>query len=294
MDKFIMGLGYKSSEEFYYRVILGGVVLLIVCLCGVFWGRGGGRGVALVNGVRISQKEFDRYVDNYKYGIVQSLVMDELLRQKAEELGVKVTGKEVKGEVDRIKEGLGDGESFGEYLKDRGLSENGLKYNIEMMLMRDKVLDEVKKEVEVTENDILEAYEVDKDYYVNIDVYYIITGDADKALEMQKELTFTDSFKDIKEKYKDSIMSEGRLDYVTKGDSVIGDRVESVKKGDVLVMDRDDLGAFMVVKVVEKRESLEDLRGYIRDRLAESVKYERFNQMMDEFTDKAKIDYLEF
>lgn len=266
------------------------LVMLVMLLKVSIWGNGGGKVEAVVNGEVITGRDIDEYNDNFRGGIVQRVVMDELMKQKAREMGVEVSEKEVEDRLQEIKNGVKDDKEFHSMLKEQGINENGLRINIENVIYSDKLMEKVRQSIEIPEGDIKSAYELEKDNFVNIDVKFAVFGDKGKAEEFKKKLS-SGVFGDVVAEYGDYVENSGSLEYITRRDEVLGDKVLGVKKGDVIGKENDELGKILVFKVMNKREKLDELTDYIKYVISDAKKYEEFEKVMNDFVSKSKVEY---
>ena len=163
--------------------------------------------VAVVGGEEITKAEFDGLMARAKSSYEQNkrafpkvgtpeyktlqnqavayLVQQEKYRQKAEDLDVKVSDKEVDDRLNQVKQQYFQGkqEEFEKNLKQQGLTEEQVRDEIENQLISEKIYEQVTEGVKVTDAEIQKYYDGHKkDYKVaeSRDVRHILV--AKKAL----------------------------------------------------------------------------------------------------------------
>jgi len=169
--------------------VLGSAVVLVTTGCG-----GGGQtvpadAVAVVDGSEISRADLDELIARAKktyesqdqafpkagtpeYQSVQTqyvkfLVQLEEFEQEAEKLGVEVTEKDVDEELQEfIKTRFaGKRADFEKALEEQGFTEDALRETLRTSVLSQKLFDEVTKEVEVPEADIIAYYQQNQASY---------------------------------------------------------------------------------------------------------------------------------
>jgi parvulin-like peptidyl-prolyl isomerase len=142
--------------------------------------------VAVVDGSEISKEELDLLLDQAKlnYGTqfpragtpeyqnlqrqyVAGLVQGEWFEQEAEELGIEVTDKEVDAELDKFVESRFEGKraELEKALKQQNFPMEALRDSLREGLLRQKLFEEVTKEVEVPNSELLAYYQQNSAQY---------------------------------------------------------------------------------------------------------------------------------
>lgn len=196
-------------------------VVSALALAGVAAGCGGGsksvpdNSVALVGDVEVTRAEYNKILDQAKrsYGqqkrdfpkagtpehnqlknqAVQFLVQRAQFAQKAEELDVEVTEKQVEARLKQIKKQYfsGDEKKYEEQLKAQGLTDAQVRKDIRAQLVSEGIFKSVTKDVKVTDADIEKFYSQNKDKYSQPqqrDVRHILVKQKAKADQLYKEL----------------------------------------------------------------------------------------------------------
>jgi parvulin-like peptidyl-prolyl isomerase len=220
--------------------------------------------VAVVDGQAISRADYDalweRTKANYKAqkrdipkagsaqftslksSIVEYLVQKAEFEQKAKELGIQVTDKDVDAELARIKKQfLGNSDKkLQEQLKQAHLTLQGLRGDIRAKLIQDKLYAKVTQGVTVTDKEIRDYYDKHKDQYSTAEsrtVRHILVDKKARADALYAQLKAGASFAQLAKKYsKDpgSAAQGGKLT-VSKGQTVpeFDKLAFSLKKGEL-------------------------------------------------------------
>ncbi len=184
--------------------IVVAVLALVAAGCG-----GGGddnvpsNAIAVVGDEQISRAEFDALMgqakrsyqqqqrafpkpgtpqyNQIKTQAVQFLVQRVEFEQKANELGIKVTDKQVDERLDQIKKQYfrGDEKLFQRQLKQQGLTEAQVRRDVRAQLVQEQIFAKVTKDVKVTAADIEKYYKQNKSQYAqraSRDVRHILIG----------------------------------------------------------------------------------------------------------------------
>ena len=98
---------------------------------------------------------------------VQFLVQREQFEQKAEDLDVKVTDKQVDARLEQIQKQYfgGDKKKFERQLKEQGITEAQVRNDIRAQIVSEKIFGQVTGKVKVTDDDIAKYYEKNKAQY---------------------------------------------------------------------------------------------------------------------------------
>jgi peptidyl-prolyl cis-trans isomerase SurA len=148
----------------------------------------GGDGAARVNGKKILRSEVDKYYKNQTAGspeqpqgeqatslqlnILNELIRNELMVQRAEKLGLLVSEEEVDGKVTEFKAPYTE-EQFQQQLKDRNLTLEDLKQNIRRGLIEQKVFNkEITSKITISDADISNYYNQHKGEFNYIEPQY--------------------------------------------------------------------------------------------------------------------------
>ena len=283
--------------------------------------------VALVDGEEISKAEFDALINrarlSYKnnkqefpkagtpeYRTLQNqavayLVQQEKYRQKADDLDVEVTEKEVDERVEQLKQQYfsGDDKKFQENLKTQGLTEEQIRGEIEAQLVSEKIYAKVTEGVKVGDAQIEKYYNEHKGDYKTAssrDVRHILVPTNKKALadDIRGQLVAGASFAALAKKHSTDPGSKatgGKLT-VRKGETVpeFEKSAFSLDKGEISQPIKTQYGWHIIEALSEvKPESqtpLADVKEQIRQQLLQERRQAAVTdwskELQDEFEDK--------
>jgi foldase protein PrsA len=281
--------------------------------------------VAVVDGEEITKSEFDTLLNRAKTSYVQNkrdfpkvgtqeyktlqtqavqyLVQQEQYRQKAEDLDVEVTDKEIDDRLKQVKQQYfgGKEDEFQKNLKTQGLTVEQVRGEIESQLLSEKIYAKVTEDVKVTDADVAEYYNTHKaDYKVaaSRDVRHILVAKKARADDIHKQLENGGNFAALAKKYSTdpgSKQNGGKLT-VRKGETVPPfDKVAfSLKKGELSAPVKTQYGYHIIeaLSAVKppSQTPLKDVKEQIRQQLEQEKKQKAITdwskETNDEFKDK--------
>jgi parvulin-like peptidyl-prolyl isomerase len=158
---------------------------------------------------------------------MQYLVQQSELEQKAKELGVTVTDKDVAARLKQIKKQYFSGSeaSYQKQLKAQGLTEPQLKQDLHAQILSEKLYNAVTGKLKVSDAEIAKYYNTNKTQYgtaASRDVRHILVNNKKLADTLETQLKNGASFAVLAKKYsKDpgSAKLGGKLT-ITKGQTV--------------------------------------------------------------------------
>jgi foldase protein PrsA len=158
---------------------------------------------------------------------VTYLVQEAELEQKAKELGVSVTDKEVAARIAQIKQQYfsGDESKYQAQLKAQGLTEAQLKQDLHAQILSEKLYNKVTAGVKVTSADVAayyKAHQADYQTQESRDVRHILVNTKKLADQLEAQLKSGADFATLAKKYsKDpgSAKQGGKLT-IAKGQTV--------------------------------------------------------------------------
>ena len=158
---------------------------------------------------------------------MQYLVQESELEQKANDLGVAVTDKDVTKRLAQIKQQYfgGDQKKYQAQLKSQGLTEPQIKQDLHAQILSEKLYAKVTANVKVTDKDIAAYYDQHKSDYsqaASRDVRHILVNNKKLADQLETQLKNGADFAKLAKKYsKDpgSAANGGKLT-VSKGQTV--------------------------------------------------------------------------
>lgn len=240
-----------------------GVIYIVILLILVFLFAGCSKTVARAGGIEVKQKEVDTYIDFLKSqdtsgelptdeeglkaleaNIIDSLIVIKLLEKHAEENDITVTDQEVDEQMKLIADSYSSEEDFEKNLKAKGINKKFLEGELRSQLLRSKIFNIVTAAVTVTDNEVRQYYEDNKNTKflvpASIKASHILVmfpwkknnseetqegrEEALSKIEMiQEKLKNGEDFEDLAREYSDDTATAkngGDLGFVSKGEMV--------------------------------------------------------------------------
>jgi hypothetical protein len=146
--------------------------------------------VAVVNGARISKKEWHNLLEGaYGEAAAQQLIEEEIIQQEAKLADVSVSKEEIDTEIADIVDSIGGQELYASALEANNITEDELRYQIEIDLLAQKILE---PQVSYTEDDVKEFFDQYSD---------VIFSTETEALEDGEKLNYDDYATETEEVY---------------------------------------------------------------------------------------------
>jgi len=296
--------------------------------------------VALVDGMEIKQKEVDVYVNFIKNqdtsgelaldeeklnileaNIIDSLIVIKLLEKYAEENNITVADEEVNEQLELIMGNYSSEEEFERDLKEKGISKKFLEDEFRNQLLRSKIYNKVTADVIVTDEEVKQYYEDNKDTLFlvpeQVRAGHILAmfpwkkdnseeneegrKEAREKIEMiEQKLKNGKNFEDLAQQYSDdksSAENGGNLGYISKGQMVkeFDDVLFSLDEGEISDIVETEFG-FHIIKVYERQEEyiqkFSEVKESIDTYLLNLYKVNKWEDFIYSLIDEVDIEYL--
>lgn len=210
-------------------------------------------------------------------------VLKKLTTVKVLEDKYKVSDKEIKSELDKIKKDLKG--NYEQVLEQQGVTEEQLKEDIRLTLLQEKAFTEG---VKVDEKDIKKQYDRMKK---EIKAQHILVDDKKTAEEVKKKLDDGADFKKLVKEYStdEGTKEEGGvLDYFSVGvmDPAFEDAVYTLKKGEISKPVQSQHG-FHIIEVLDTRKN-KDVESYDKEKA--DIKRDLAAKQVDPTKAQEKLD----
>jgi parvulin-like peptidyl-prolyl isomerase len=296
--------------------------LLAVVLFAAGCGGGGSKSVpsdavAVVGKNTITKAEFNQLIDGTKsayvarktpfpkagttqYKAIQDQTMKYLvqqaeLEQKAKDLGVVVTDKDVDARIAQIKTQYfgGSAAKYQQALKAQGLNEQLLRVNLHGQILSEKIYAKVTGNVKVTDAEVQKYYNDHKSTYAQAasrDVRHILVNSKTLADQLETQLKHGADFAKLAKQYsKDpgSAKQGGKLT-ISKGQTVAPfDKVAfSLKKNELSAPVHTTYGWHIIQALSDvrpaKQTPLKDVKQSIQQQLLQTKKTDTINKWVDD------------
>ena len=242
---------------------------------------------------------------------MNQLIEETLLMQQANQLGVSVKDSEVQAQMQQIKQQFGN-KVFQQLLKQQQLTEAKLAKQVKIQLTSEALFNKITGDISVDEEAVKAEYEKDKAKYTQIKVAHILVAADSSAGEEQikaaKEkakglIAKLDAGEDFAALAKSdsedpqSGANGGVLDFFfTREDtSLVKEFVEgafTVGEGQYTKEPVQTDYGFHIIKVLEKKDSYEELKASLQEQMVSEAKNQAFNEFFTKAKDEAKIEKL--
>lgn len=291
--------------------------------------------IARVNGVEIAQADFDqqfnlikkRYssmgmplndekLKEFKKNILDGLIEQELLLQKSQAQGIKVTPEEIQTELDNFKKQFKDQSDFEKKISEMNYTEDMVKNQIKRTKTIRKLIDEkVLPTITISDESLKSYYDSHPKEFkvpervrashilVKVDVKAtdVEKADARKKIEaIKSKLDNGEDFAKLASEDSDCPSSKkgGNLGFFSRGQMVkpFEDAAFSLKPGEVSDIVETRFG-YHIIKLAEKEDAKTLAYNDIKENLENKLKQDKLKETMPTYIDslkaKAKIEIRE-
>lgn len=296
--------------------------------------------VAKVNGEGITKAQFDSMVERnmaryrgsghtlppgievrIKESVLRRMIDDEVIAQKAKDIGVSVSDDELNKKFQEHKDRFRTDKAFEDYLKRSNNTEENMKADLRRNMLRDQVVEKLSGEITVTPEEISKYYEDNQQRFLEkeqVQVSRILIRsearpDAPEAEKATADKKAQAEAKQVYEKAKKAgadfgaLAQEhsngpeksrrGQLGWLTRGrmPAAFDDVAFSLEPGTVSepVQTRD---GWEIIQVTEKRperqRTLEDVQESIKNSLLARRRNEKRREVLRELKKTAKVEHL--
>jgi parvulin-like peptidyl-prolyl isomerase len=232
---------------------------------------------------------------SFKKNILDQLVDYELLYQQAQKEKVKISNDEINLEIDKIKDNFSSPEEFDEALKANNITLVRLKEDIKRQLMINSILEETRNQVSISDEKLLEYYNENKESFLEpeqVHARHILLETEEEAntLLLQLKEGLTDFAELAKEKsIGPSAPSGGDLGFFARGQMVkeFEDAAFSLEPGEISEVVQTQFG-YHIIKCEEKKEEYSPTFEEAKERINNTLKYQRENEAISALTLKLR------
>ena len=232
---------------------------------------------------------------SFKKNILGQLIDYELLYQQAQKEKVKISSDEINLEINKIKDNFSSPEEFDAALKTNNLTLAQIKEDIRRQLMINKVLEETKSQVSITDDELLNYYNENQASFFEpeqVHARHILVKTEEEAnnLLLQLKEGITDFSELAKEKSTDSSASNGGdLGFFARGQMVkeFEDAAFSLEPGEISEVVQTQFG-YHIIKCEEKKEEYSPTFEEAKDKAMNILKSQGENEAISTFISKLK------
>lgn len=235
-----------------------------------------------------------------KNQVVSFLVQRVEFEQKAKDLGIDVTDKQVEERLTQIKKQYfaGDQKKYEKQLADQGVTDEKVRADLRAQLVSEGLFKEVTKDVKVTDKDIADYYDENKATYStpeSRDVRHILVKTKALADDLYRQLAAGGDFTALAKKYSEDPSSKdkgGKLT-IARGQTVapFDQTAFLLKVGTVSHPVKTEYGYHLIEPLSEikpaKQTPLKDVKESVRQQLLQTKR----NEAMTAWVDDVKREY---
>ena len=255
--------------------------------------------IAIVNGDNISKEDYKEEMSfygamlasrqNLKNSIVQMMVQDKLISDDMKANKIEIADKDVNEAFLNSVKQFGGQEQFDKMLDDYNMDVEKFKDTVRKDLMYQKHKEWFTKENPVTDEEIKDYYEDNKDEFAKRDASHILVEDEKTAKEIKEKLDNGEDFAKLAKEYsKDSANAEngGNLGTFSKGQMVkeFEDAVFNLKEGEISNPVKTQFG-YHIIKLNKVADSVEDNKEAIKNALTDK----KYADYIKELNEKANV-----
>lgn len=232
---------------------------------------------------------------SFKKNILNQLIDYELLYQQAQKEKVKISNDEINLEIEKIKDNFPSPEEFDEALKANNTTLSQLKEDIKRQLMINKVLEETRSQVNISDEDLLEYYNKNKESLFEpeqVHARHILVETEEEAntLLLQLKEGLTDFSELAKEKSTDSSApSGGDLGFFARGQMVkeFEDAAFSLEPGEISDVVQTQFG-YHIIKCEERKDEYSPTFEEAKEGISNTLRYQRENEAISALVSKLR------
>lgn len=255
--------------------------------------------IAIVNGDKISKDDYKAEMSfygamlasrqNLKNSIVQMMVQDKLISDDMKANKIEVDDKEVNEAFLNSVKQFGGQEQFDKMLDDYNMDVEKFKETVKKDLMYKKHREWFEKEHPVTEEEIKQYYEDNKDQFAKRDASHILVADEKTAKEVKEKLNNGEDFAALAKEYSTDTANAangGELGTFSRGQMVkeFEDAAFALKEGEISEPIKTQFG-YHIIKLNKVADSIEDNK----EAIIKALNDKKYADYIKELNEKANV-----
>jgi parvulin-like peptidyl-prolyl isomerase len=298
------------------------VVALIAIIALAAVGCGNDNVAARVNGETITVDELNKQVEqlkkqypqmfegpdgegrllDFKQRLLDNLINQELVRQAAEEKGIKISDSEVDKQVEQLRSGFTDEKQFEQALQTAGMTADSLNDQIREQLLTQKLIESLASDAGVSEEELKTYYEQNKSQFFQKEAKrasHILFKPEDKqqAEQALAELKKGSDFEQLAKKYSVDTATAAKggdlgwptTPFVPEFQSAL----DKLKVGETSALVKTPYGWHIITVTDERKgtqQTLEEVQDQIKEILVQQRRADAYQKFLDGLREKAEID----
>lgn len=232
-----------------------------------------------------------------------SLLVDEkILLQKANELNLVPEQAELDAQIaetmEADKETYGGEDGFKQALEASGLDEESYKELIKTQIITQLVVEDITKDVSVTDEDIKKHYDENLNEFTGADISHILVTDEATANEIKEKLDNGGNFEELAKEFTEDTASKeagGALGFTMyntlDADFVAG--MTSIKEGEISAPVKSQFGYHIIKYKDAKVTAFDEVKDTIKTELEGEQKSEVYDAKLEEWNKELKVKIYE-
>jgi peptidyl-prolyl cis-trans isomerase C len=298
------------------------VSLLVLAGCGGGDGDVPANAVAVVDGQQIAKSDYEALISQAKKSYknqkrefpkagsqefqtlknqaVQFLVQREQFEQKADDLDVEITDKQVDARLEQIQKQYfgGDKKKYAKQLKEQGLTDKQVRNDLRAQIVSEKIFEQVTRDVKVTDKEVEDYYAKNKSQYSqpeSREVRHILVKTKAQADDLYDQLKAGGDFAALAKKFSEDTGSKengGKLT-ISKGQTVapFDKTAFLLKKNEISRPVKTEFGYHIIQPLSDVKPAkvtpLKEVKSSIKQQLQQTKK----NEAMTKWVADLKQDY---
>ena len=248
-----------------------------------------------------SNETMKEQIKSLKTQAVGILVDEKILLQKAEELNLVPEQEELDRQIaetmESDKETYGGEEAFNQALEASGLDEESYKEFIKKQIITQLVIEDMTKDVNITEDDIKKHYDENPNEFTEADISHILVTDEAQAKEIKEKLDNGGDFEALAKEFSiDGSKDNGGSLGVTKYNTLVPEFVEglnSIKEGEISEPVQSQYGYHIIKYKDAKVTPFDDVKDSIKIELEGEEKSKIYDEKLEEWNKELKVKIYE-
>lgn len=258
------------------------------------------KAVLEANGQEFTSAEGKKFFQEIRKQVLDSMIRDVIALQEAEKNGITLNEEDLEQAIVQMESYHGGKEALDNFLKNQNMDRQQFKDLLKQQIIINDFRENMTSDITVTDKDVKKYYDDNKEMFElsspEIRASHILVETEEDAKMVLSELEQGKDFAELAKKYStDEITSSngGDLGYFGKGRMVpeFEEAAFKLKTGEISDIVKSEFG-YHIIKVTGQRSSLtlDDVKDYIKNNLISSKKEEKFNDLLDEWEKKSKIE----
>jgi foldase protein PrsA len=244
-----------------------------------------------------------RLID-FKQRLLDNLINQALVKQAAEEKGLKVSDAEVDKQIEQLKAGFKDDKGFEQAISSAGMTVDSLKQQIRDQLLTQKLIASLESNSKATDAEIKAYYEKNQSQFFQKAAkrasHILFKPEDEKtAKEVLAKVKAGEDFAKLAKEYSvdTATASKGgdlgwpNTPYVAEFETAL----DKLDKGDTSALVKTPYGWHIITVTDTRKESqqtLDDVRDQIEQILVQQRRADAYSAFLDKLRKSAKIDIL--